>query len=281
MRISHHYFGSHWAKTSLVEDGRLTSPTETGWQVQVLSPAGVERIRDEIVETGLFEESADLTLVPVPDQGYACGDGLGLTFAATIELPTDAGLITVTWGRTNAPEGCYEDSPASEALDALLGRLESLDGWLPTEAWEYRMPRPLQPHGFRLITIAQPWHESFGNRPDAGTVDWPLAGTLLSHGDSLPPLLVARDWIVRCGPVTADEANQVVDAIRAAGGRFSDSIPNGFASATLLSDGPNESTVAVILEAMRPDQTDCEGLNLGFVNCWQVIGVQPFYCAMP
>jgi hypothetical protein len=81
--------------------------------------------------------------------------------------------------------------------------------------------------------------------------------------------------------VTADEANQVVDAIRAAGGRFSDSIPNGFASATLLSDGPNESTVAVILEAMRPDQTDCEGLNLGFVNCWQVIGVQPFYCAMP
>lgn len=281
MRISHQYFSSHWTQTSLVEDGRLTSPTETGWQVQVLSPAGVERVRGEILATGLFDGNADLPLVPVPGQEQGCGDGLGLTFQATIELSTDAGLITVSWGQTNTPEGCYETSPASDALDALLGRLESLDEWLPAGAWEDRIARPYQPHGYGLVTIGQPWHESFGNPPDAGTIDWPLAGTLLTYGDSRPPLPFAVEWSIRCGPVTADEADQVVDAIRAVGARFSDSSPTGFASATLLSDGLNERTVAVILEAMRPDQTDCEGLNLGFVNCWQVGGVQPFFCAVP
>jgi hypothetical protein len=81
--------------------------------------------------------------------------------------------------------------------------------------------------------------------------------------------------------VSPDEAERVVDALAEVGARMSDSVPSGFASATLLGDRANEETVAFILEALPPGHAGCAQLNLGFLNCWQIGAIQPFYCAVP
>lgn len=281
LRITYAYFGSHWSATSLVADGRLTSRSESGWEVQVLSPSGVDRVLAEVVETGLFEESAEFPLVPVPNQDVGCTDGLGLTFGAAIELSTDAGVTTISWRRTNVPEGCYEPSAVRDALEALLARLESPEDWLPADAWQDESPRPYQPHSFRLITIALPWQAGVDDPPELSSVASPLVDSLTTYGEAVIPAGFARQWTVRCGGVSPDEAELVVDALAEVGARMSDSVPSGFASATLLGDRANEETVAVILEALPPGQSGCAQLDLGFLNCWEIASTQPFYCAVP
>jgi hypothetical protein len=281
LRITYARFGSHWTAISLVADGRLTFPSESGWKVQVLSPSGVARMRAEVVATGLFEESADYPLVPVPNQDIGCADGLGLTFGAAIELATDSGRAIVSWAQTNAPDGCYEPSAARDALNTLLARLESPHEWLPADVWQDEALRPYEPHGFRLVTVTQPQLASVGDVPDVSSVAWPLVNSLISFGEPVPPTLFAPTWTVRCGGVSPDEAELVEEALADAGARMSDSMPSGFASIALLGGPANESTVAVVLEVLPPGTTGCAQLDLGFLNCWQVDAIQPFYCAVP
>jgi hypothetical protein len=120
-----------------------------------------------------------------------------------------------------------------------------------------------------------------GTPPEVSSVAWPLSDSIIAFGEALPPPLFRADWNVRCGEVSSDEAGLVTDALTDAGARMSDSAPSGFASATLLGDRANDSTVAVILEALRPEQTGCAQLDLGFLNCLQIGAIQPFYCAIP
>lgn len=281
LRITHDYFGSQWTTTSLVADGRLTSPAESGYQVRVLSPIGIDRVRSEILGTGLFEESATVPLVLVADADPGCTDGLGLSWGVTIELATNAGGVNVSWEEARAERACYEPSAQRDGLEALLVRLESMEEWLPSEAWSDATARAYQPHGYRMFTIALPWQNEVGQPPDLATVEWPLTGTLTSYGTglALPPW---RDsWTMRCAAVTGGEAILVVDALADAGAAMTDSTPSGYASATYLGDRSNGLTIALVLEALRPDETDCGNPDLGFLNCWSVGGVNLFDCAMP
>jgi hypothetical protein len=281
LRITYAHFGSHWTARSLVADGRLTSPSESGWQVQTLSPSGVEQLRREVVGTGLFANSANYPLVPVPNQDINCTDGLGLTYSSAIELVTDEGPVIVSWQRAGGPDGCWEPTASRIALEALLTRLESAEDWLPADAWQDQTPRPYQPHSFRLITIALPRQAGVGDPPEISSVASPLVDSLTTYGDSVVPAGFAGQWTVRCGAVSPNEAELVVDALAEVGARMSDSVPSGFASATLLGDRGNEETVAVILEALPPGQFGCAQLDLGYLNCWEIASIQPFYCAIP
>jgi len=278
LRISHRQWGFQWS-TSLVADGRLTSPSETGYQVRVLSLIGIDRVRSEILSTGLFDESADVPLVLLPDADPGCTPELGGIFAATIELAADAGDVSVSWDRRyDWPPDCYEPSAARDGLEALLARLESLHEWLPPEAWRDATPRAYEPHGFRMFTIAQPWRDDAGQPPELETVAWPLGGTLTSYGTALAPPPWVDSSTVRCAAVTAGEATSVVDALADGGAVWTDSTPNGYASATYLGDRSNGLTVALVLQALRPDENSCGAPDLWLLNCWEVGGVYLFYC---
>jgi len=282
LRITYQYFASYWRSISLVADGRLTSPSESGWKVRVLSQNGVEWVRAEVVRTGLFAESADYPLVPVPNQDVGCMDGLGLTYSSAIELVTDEGPVIVSWQRAGGPDGCWEPTASRLALELLLAKLESPDKWLPPDSWQDQTLRPYEPHGYRLITIAQPWQQAAGeDLPEASSVSWPLADSLTTFGEAFTPRVYADTWTVRCAGVSPDEAELVVDALTDAGATITDSSPSGFASGTLLRDRSTESMVAVILEALPVGMTGCAQLELEFLNCWQLGTIQPFYCAIP
>src|SRR5688500_8166185 len=100
LRISYERFADHWTSTSLVDDGRLTTPSDSGWVVRILSAAGVERVRNEILDTGLFSESFDLPLEPT-GAAPECFDGIGQIFGASIEVVTDGPPVAVSWEMTN------------------------------------------------------------------------------------------------------------------------------------------------------------------------------------
>jgi hypothetical protein len=78
LTISHDYVGDAWSTTSLVADGRLTSPSDTGWQVRVLAPEGVERVRAEVLATGLFSENLVIPTEVVLGAGPECAAGDGM-----------------------------------------------------------------------------------------------------------------------------------------------------------------------------------------------------------
>jgi len=281
LRVTYQYFGSSWTSISMVADGRMTWPSETGWKVRVLSPSGVDRVRTEAMGTGLFAETADYRLVPVPNQDINCTDGLGLTSSAAIELVTENGPIIVSWQRAGGPDGCWEATTARDALESLLGKLESPVEWLAADAWQDPTLRPYEAHSYRLITIAQPRLQDVGDVPEASSVSWALADSLTTFGQTFTPRLYAESWTVRCGVVSPDEAELVVAALTDTGATMTDSSPSGFASVTLLGDRPRNATVAVILEALPVGTSGCALLELEFLNCWQVGTIQPFYCAIP
>ena len=74
------------------------------------------------------------------------------------------------------------------------------------------------------------------------------------------------------------EATSVVDALADGGAVWTDSTPNGYASATYLGDRSNGLTVALVLQALRPDENSCGAPDLWLLNCWEVGGVYLFYC---
>jgi hypothetical protein len=280
LQVTHQSFASYWTSISMVADGRMTFPSENGWQVRVLSPSGVDRVRTEAIGTGLFGETADYRLVPVPNQDIACNEGLGLYFSAAIELVTDNGPVIVSWQRASGSDGCWEPNTARDAFESLLGKLESPVEWLPSDAWQDPTLRPYESHSYRLITIAQLRLQDVGDVPEASSVSWPLADSLTTFGEAVTPRVYAESWTVRCGVVSPDEAERVTNALTDAGATMADSSPSGFASVTLLDHPPRNETVAVILEALPVGMSGCAQLELEFLNCWQVGVIQPFYCAV-
>lgn len=278
--IRHSFYSATWTATSLVADGRLTSPAEGGYEARLLSPSGVERVRTEVLATGLFTTSADVPLVPLPNAVGAClADGLGNYSLVRIDVATDSGPVIVSWQQTHLPRECYEPSPARDRLEALLDRLVNLERWLPADAWVDPVPRPYQPEALRLFTISQPSEDRFGRRPEVTAVDWPLAGTLTTFGSVLD-LETYGPYSIRCGAISADQAAAVTAALADAGAAMEDANPAGYASGTLVDDAANDATVAVILEVMRPDEPGCDEAEPSFINCWNLGGVEPFYCAV-
>jgi hypothetical protein len=282
LQVTYQSFGSYWRSISLVADGRMTFPSESGWKVRVLSPSGVDRVRMEAIGTGLFAETADYPL-PAPNQDNINCPESGLAFipSTAIELVTDDGPVIVSWQRASGFDGCWEPNIARDALESLLAKLESPVDWLPADAWQDPTLRPYESHSYRLITIAQPRLQDVGDVAEASSVSWPLADSLTTFGEAFTPRVYAESWTVRCGVVSPDEAELVTDALTDAGATMTDSSPSGFASVTLLGDRPRNEMVAVILEALPVGMNGCAQLELEFLNCWQVGAIQPFYCAVP
>ena len=274
LTITHDHVGDAWSTTSLVADGRLTSPSDAGWQVRVLAPEGLERVRSEVVATGLFSESLVIPAEVVPGAGPEClaGDGMGFTFGVTIELATAAGPVSVSWQRATQPPHCYVPSAERDRMESLLAALETPVEWLPPEAWTDSTARPHDPHGYRLITIAAPMPQGLEQLPDAGS--------LTSFGDDVAPVAWPESRSVRCGVVSATEAGSLTVVLANAGAALTPSNPAGYASATLLDDA-QEQLVVLVLEALRPDEKDCTGIDLRILNCWAIGGIAPFGCALP
>ncbi len=273
-----------WSTASLVEDGRLTTPSDHGWQVRVLSPAGMEEIVATVVSTGLFARSRHIPieLRPGAEPGEPCTPGLGGFTTETIELMTGQEPVRDSWERTVGPAECYVPSDERDRLETLLERLVAAGDWLPASAWTDPVERPLEPAAFRLLVVFQPTTDGLRGLPDLQAVHWPLLAPVRDIGNLLPVHPAWPDRTQRCGVISRDEATQLREAFTDVGAGMIDSYLAGYATAFVVTDDERDGVGAVVLEALRPEDRDCDdGSNaLQLLNCWQVGADFPFGCAV-
>jgi hypothetical protein len=246
--------------TSLMADGRLTTIRIGGGPgaltQQRLTPEGIRLVRGEILDTGLFGESAFYGPVPRPGHELPGRGASGFGVA----LGTPDGIVSVGWMTVEGDEVEWaEPSPERERLDQLGERLVTLDSWLPAEAWLEQEPIPYLPARYRLFTISQPWGGDLDELPpELGDVVWPLDGTVLTFGDEVEGS--HPDYLMRCGVVSADEAAQVWAALGEAGASMEEPGTQNVVSGGL---GQRATTrlVEVMLVAIHPHEVSCEGAS--------------------
>jgi hypothetical protein len=128
------------ARLTLYGDGRLLSwdPARDDLMVRTLSSAGVDAFLAEVLNSGFFAESHDVTLQPLPGQEPPDVFTPGIGVDSFSLSPPSGPAVTVTTTTVDDP-GNYATSPEREALTALAGRLSAAD-WLPPEDWTIRTP---------------------------------------------------------------------------------------------------------------------------------------------
>ena len=281
--LTNSWSGNAWLTVSLLADGRLTSPSDTGWQVRILSPSGVQQMVAAVVSTGLFDRDRHVRLELQPGREPAgCLPELGGFTTRTIEVIAADQPIRVSWIQAVGPEDCYVPSDARRVLEALSARLMAPEDWLPVSAWIDSKRRPLESASFRLVVVFQAEIDDLQGLPDLRAVDWPLAGSTREFGDPLAQPSLWHNRTERCGVISRDDAALVREAFTDAGATNTESYPEGYASAFLVADRAQHGVAAVVLEALRPEERDCAEVRnaLGMLNCWQVDGLFPFDCAV-
>jgi hypothetical protein len=121
----------------------------SGFLEQRLTPEGLERLRSEIISTGLFAH--DLELGFDESQPAAC-----LNF---IDVRAGDRLVRVTWFGFRCPrtKGAQTATPGeASALQRLVARLADPAAWLPAGAWKDRTIRAYVPSRYAIKYGAQP-----------------------------------------------------------------------------------------------------------------------------
>ncbi len=244
---------------TVLDDGRvitsdpfgIAAPTERS-----LTEFGIQLVRDELDATGLTGTSADYNPVPNPGAeppGYG-GAGPSLEVGQT-----DGETVVITWFLFGDTEQDYfQPQPEAEALQALYGRLTTLEEWLPESAWADAEPAPYLSSTYLLYVITDLWGGSLDDLPiESSTVAWPLDVGIDSFGTDL--LGEGSEPQVRCGVVTADEGAAVAEALESAGATPSEQRQRAYS----LGDRAVPSLITINLVPILPlDEGGCEGAGL-------------------
>ena len=212
--------------------------TTTGFLEQRLTPDGVERIRSEIVSTGLFTDDLDL----LSTQGVIWG---------TVRVRDDDRFVHVEW--TN-PDNDPRDrgTTATPEQASALGRLDTLlthpTSWLPASAWEDREIKAYVPSTFAVCYEAA----------ERGIHPSRILSVLPA---SVEELLRAKNRIQddpndSCTEVTVEEARALAETFNEAGlGQERSSygrLGYVFEPPVPLASGPIENTVSIYFEPYLP-----------------------------
>ncbi len=179
------------------------NPVTTGFLEQRLTPEGVERLRSEIVSTGLFDHDLQL----LSKHGVIWGD---------VRLREGHRLIHVSWSNPDiypqdpGTDATPEQARALDRLDALLTHPES---WLPASGWEDAEIRAYVPSSYAVCY-------SGSDRPLEASVILPLlppsAEDLLRSKDRTG-YGVGPSYRIFCSTVTTEVARALVQTLEDAG----------------------------------------------------------------
>ena len=196
----------------VTSDGALVSAPNWGMALSLrrLTPAGVDLLRNTVLDTGLFTATRAIARRLRPDVSpSALGRGYE---AVSITIHTGDRDVRVTTFTRDRDDGLYIWDAGRDELLALAGRLGPLT-WLPQTSWSDRTERPYVATFYRLYI------ETSRNTSDplvsASVVSvWPFTvppesfGTVVPADPSAPPSLTAR-----CAILTAGDARALGDAI--------------------------------------------------------------------
>lgn len=162
----------------------------SGFLQQRLTPEGVERLRSEVVSTGLLDDRSHGAGEPVP-------------WYVDVEVRSEGRLVPIE--RTSE-------------IGALIARFVDPVAWLPAGAWEDRKIRAYVPSRHAVCV------QTATSGPTKPTVvstvlPAPVEGSLRAKElDQLPDELTPGDGrVLSCSRVTTEEARAITDALEDAG----------------------------------------------------------------
>lgn len=181
------------------------NPATTGFLEQRLTPEGVERMRSEIVSTGLFGD--DLTLLS--RHGVIWG---------TIRVREGDRLVSVDWSDPDIyPQdpgtlATPEQASALERLDALLTHPAS---WLPASAWEDQEIRAYVPSTYAVCYQGE--HRSLEASRILSLLPAPAEDMLRTRDRTRFDVGSSGRNHIYCSQVTTQEARELAETLDAAG----------------------------------------------------------------
>lgn len=233
-------------------DGRVVTAVEGGRLVERrLTPAGAQRVRDEMLASGLFAKDGVMAVTQTPGRTPPPH----VLSQHIFRVWNGAQLVTVRQVIIDKEHEPYWQPSIEHARAAELARrLLTLEQWLPSDSWAVSTPRPYAPAAFRLFVVRVPIG---GSPPDANSVDWPFSTPLTSFGapggDQIPIPVGPGDF--RCGTLTADDMRAVRDALERAGAKVEEFfVPAAFTTVLASGTGPG---LVLWAQPLLPDQSSC------------------------
>ena len=253
---------------TVLDDGRIITTSGRNPAVERrLTVAGVQLLRDELNATGLtFLASADYWPilrpgVEPPIYGYDAPD-------LEVGLP-GGGTAMIRW--VLAPStfrDSFQPQPEAEALQAMLARLTSLDGWLPANAWDDATARPYAPQQYRILISSTPWGGS--QFPvESSTVSWPLVDGIDAFGAAVQTVVQEPPHSdgtapFRCRVVSAGDGAPLIEALESAGATFEGPSPVFPGGSFDLGYRATSQLVSIGIEAILPHADASCGAELTF-----------------
>jgi hypothetical protein len=254
-----------WVIT-IYDDGRVftpgitpNEPSDEAWRVvRFLTDAGLDRLVGEVVDTGLFEVSAQYSPVPLPGVEPPGRGASGYT----ITVAQGSEQVVVSWVSVFADDATYyEPSPEREQLDALAADLIEFDSWLPAEEWAMAEPCPYRAQAFGIYVEAQAWGGSLDELPvDIADVAWPLGGDIFDWGEEIDHPDPDPAHLARCAVASRADAETLGDDLRSAGaGVFVDGggLDVGAYTELRLGDRASTRVVSVYIQPLMPEESEC------------------------
>lgn len=245
------------ARAVLTADGRFVTRTDDDQlRERRITPAGVQRVRDELVATGLFERDQDFPLELRPGaSGPQRGVG-GLHFSVWRDTRT---VEVGTAPHQGTDEALFQPSPARTRLDQLSKQLLSPETWLPADLWADPTPRAYEARVFALLLRTEVGPSNVTPTIDALAATWPFSVGPLALGETLPATAGPQADTTRCSVLTKDDMLAVRDAIGRAGG--ADAMltqPDGAFVAPFASQD-RSSYLVLNVRPLLPDRASCTG----------------------
>ena len=239
----------------LTADGRFVTRTpDNQLRERRLTPAGVQRVRDEIAATGLFVRDQVFPLEPRPN-ATPPAHGLGnLTFKVWRDIRT---VEVHTAPDQGAEEPFYVPSAARTRLDRLSKQLVRPETWLTSDLWADPTQRPYEPVAFALLLRLDPGGYNATPTIDDLRATWPFSVGPLALGEALPPTTGPFPETTRCSPLTKDDMLTVRDSIVRAGGSV-EPYPDG---TVVVGFGTSDQQkgLTLTLRPLLPDRGSCSG----------------------
>jgi hypothetical protein len=209
---------------TIYDGGRVLTMNDQNELLQrELTPAGVDLVKAAMLETGLFEHSANY---PIEIREGVEPPG--------IEVPFDRFTLATENGKVQVGSVPYEDptwmvpSPERVVLIALAERLVDLS-WLPDDAWVSIDAVPYQPRAYLLLGGDLPINQELDPAgPDMASVIWPLPGGPERFGAPFVSADGTESFIDRCLVIGPEVFAGLVRALADAGVDWSGSASSLF-----------------------------------------------------
>jgi hypothetical protein len=197
------------ADVTLSADGRVVV-----WSsfVRQLNPAGLARVRQEVLQLPVLQATAMYQVEPRPGVPEAPGHGACINRFTLGEGAERVVVSAINWQGDQEEATYYLPAPERRALDELAMHLADIEAWLGPSAWTEPLARRYISSSYQLWIYPQSGAPpSYVDAPSVSGAVWPFDGPIEQFGGTDPQQ--------RCGYLDSGQAFETLRVMRLRGVR--------------------------------------------------------------